>query len=67
MIYDYFRTEDHMSQVYGFNDLTDLTWYGDDRMLEFMAQWGYIIDHLEEDVTDKTLRYLLFRQAGKSK
>ena len=34
MIYDYFKTEDHMSQVYGLNDLTDLTWYGDNRMLD---------------------------------
>eukprot|EP00974_Lingulodinium_polyedra_P115057 11142226-Lingulodinium_polyedra.AAC.1 len=32
-----------------------------------MAQWDYIIDHLEEEVTDKTLRDLLFRQAEQSK
>eukprot|EP00974_Lingulodinium_polyedra_P132293 11221163-Lingulodinium_polyedra.AAC.1 len=63
MVYDYFRTEDRVSQVYGFNDLTDLNWYGDDRVLEFMAQWDYIIDHLEEEVSGKTLRDLLFRQA----
>ena len=40
MIYDYFKTEDHMSQVYGLNDLTDLTWYGDNRMLDFLAAVG---------------------------
>eukprot|EP00974_Lingulodinium_polyedra_P109420 10587568-Lingulodinium_polyedra.AAC.1 len=32
-----------------------------------MAQWDYISDHLEEEVSDKTLRDLLFRQAEKSK
>eukprot|EP00974_Lingulodinium_polyedra_P008226 783136-Lingulodinium_polyedra.AAC.1 len=41
--------------------------YGDDRMLEFMAQRGYIIDHFEAEVTDNALRDLLFRQAEKSK
>ena len=69
MIYDYFKTEDHMSQVYGLNDLTDLTWYGDNRMLDFLQQWDFILDHLEGDTLStlhanggKTLRDLLFRQ-----
>ena len=73
MIYDYFKTEDHMSQVYGLNDLTDLTWYGDNRMLDFLQQWDFILDHLEGDTSttlhangEKTLRDLLFRQVEKS-
>ena len=73
MVYDYFKTEDHMSQVYGLNDLTDLTWYGDGRMLDFLQQWDFILDHLEGDTLitlhangEKTLRDLLFRQVEKS-
>ena len=73
MIYDYFKTEDHMSQVYGLNDLTDLTWYGDNRMLDFLQQWDFVLDHIEGDTQatlhangEKTLRDLLFRQVEKS-
>ena len=69
MTYDYFKTEDHMSQVYGLNDLTDLTWYGGNRMLDCLHQWDFILDHLEGDTMitlhangEKTLRDLLFRQ-----
>ena len=49
------------------------SWYGDHRMLEFLAQWGFILDHLEGDTAatlhangDRTLRDLLFRQVEKS-
>ena len=49
MIYEYFKTEEHMSQVYGFNDITDLMWYGDNRMFEFLAQWEIMLDHIEGD------------------
>ena len=73
MIYDYLKTEDHMSQVYGLNDLTDLTWYGDNLMIDFLQQWDFILDHLEGDVLstlhangEKTLRDLLCRQVEKS-
>merc|ERR1712026_268457 len=62
-----------MSQVYGLHDLTDLMWYVDNRMLEFLAQWDFILDHLEGDTVvtlhangEKTLRDLLFRQVEKS-
>ena len=41
-----------MSQVYGFNDLTDFAWYGDNRMLEFLAQWDFSLDHREGDTLE---------------
>ena len=47
MIYNHFKTEDHMSQVYGFNDMADLNWYSDTRMAEFLAQWGFILENIE--------------------
>ena len=63
MVYDYYKTEEHMSQVYGFSDLSDLMWYGDDNMLAFLSQWDFIISHLEDPgVSDKCLRDMLFRQ-----
>ena len=73
MIYNYFKTEGHMSQVYGLNDLTGLTWYWDNRMIDCLQQWDFILDHLEGDTlitlhanSEKTLRDLLFRQVEKS-
>ena len=66
-----FKTEDHMSQVYGLNDLTDLTWYGDNRMLDFLHQWDFILDHLEGDTLatlhangEKALHDLRFSTSG---
>ena len=62
-----------MSQVYSFTDLTSLQWYGDDYRSDFLTQWGFIIEHLEEDTFnmlntqgEKTLRDLLFMQVEKS-
>ena len=73
MIYDYFKTDDHMSQVYGLHDLTDITWFGDNRMLDFLQQWDFVLDNIEGDTRsmlyangEKTLRDLLFRQVEKS-
>ena len=73
MIYDYFKTDDHMSQVYGLHDLTDIPWFGDNRMLDFLQQWDFVLDNIEGDTRnmlyangEKTLRDLLFRQVEKS-
>ena len=73
MTYDYFKTDDHMAQVYGLNDLADITWYGDNRMLDFLQQWDFVLENIEGETHamlyangDKTLRDLLFRQVEKS-
>ena len=55
-----------MSQVYGIHDLTDLNWYGDNRMLDFLSQWDFIIDHMEEDISMRAWRDLLYRQMDKA-
>ena len=73
MIYDYFKTDDHLSEVYGLHDLIDLNWYGDHRMLDFLHQWDFVLDNIE-GVTqttlfqngEKSLRDILFRQVEKS-
>ena len=41
-----------MSQVYGFNDLADLTWYGDSHMAEFLTQWDHLVKRVEEPMSD---------------
>ena len=53
-VYTDFKTEAHMSQVYGFNGLTGMMWSGDHRMLDFLAQWDFILGHLEGDTPDPT-------------
>ena len=46
LIYDYFKTEDHMSTVYGFNDVSDLEWMGDRKKQEFCDHWDHIMGNL---------------------
>jgi hypothetical protein len=60
-----------MSTVYGYCDLSDLEWLGDDpvKMQEFFDPWDRILDNLEEaeHISEKTERDLFDRQVAKSK
>ena len=56
MLYDYFRTDDHMSLMYSYNELNAMKWHGDDRMEEYLIEWDFIIDHMEERITDNCKR-----------
>ena len=38
-----------MGQIHGYNDLSGLSWFGGERMVEFLEQRDFSIDHLEED------------------
>ena len=51
MIYEYFKTEDHMSTVYGYNDVSDLEWMGGRKKQDFCNYWDHIMDNLEEDLS----------------
>ena len=66
LIYEYFKTEDHMSIVYGYNDVSDLEWLGDRKKQEFCDLWDHIMDNLEEELSSKAKRDLFARQIAKS-
>ena len=61
LLIDYFRTDDHMATIYGYNDLHNITWFGDDKIGEFEYYFDYVVDNLEDRaaITDNMLRDVL--------
>ena len=59
MIYDWFKTDAHMRQMYGYQDLSAHTWHGDEQMEAWLAQWDYICANLEDNIGEKTLRDIM--------
>ena len=49
LIFDYYKTDEHMGLSFGYKDLEGCTWLGDDRMEEFICYW----DHMEENMEDQ--------------
>ena len=68
MLYDYFKTSEHMSQVYSYSHLIELQWYGDHRIADFLRSWDMIWDNLEERDTlpDSCKRDLFAKQVEQS-
>ena len=48
MIYEWFETDAHMATVYGYGDLTDIVWMGDNNIGEFLHFWDHVVDNLED-------------------
>ena len=46
MIYEWFKTDVHMSTFFSFNDLAALTWLGDKPadMERFLQSWGHVLE-----------------------
>ena len=55
-----------MSKVYGFNDIADITWYGDSAMTDFLTQKDHLVKSLEETMSETAMRDVLFRQVEMS-
>ena len=49
LIHDWFRLNPEMKQVYGLQAITDLQWYGDDKISEFMDMWKLVDEQLVRD------------------
>ena len=49
MIYDWFRTDAHMSTYFSFNDLQTLAWLGDKPadMEKLLQNWDHILEHVQ--------------------
>ena len=60
MIYDWFRTDAHMSTFFSFNDLSNLVWLGDKLgdMEKFLQNWDHILEHMSYPVHPDCLRDL---------
>ena len=57
VVYDWFRTDRHVSQVFGFADLTDIQWKEDKprEMQDFLGLWDHILENIEPPVTEPVL------------
>ena len=46
MVYDWLRTDQHMSVMYGHFDLTEIPWMGDKAMdmQKFLNCWGSVLE-----------------------
>ena len=42
LVHDWFRFNPEMKQVHGLQAITDLQWYGDDKIPEFMDMWKLV-------------------------
>ena len=62
MVLNYFKTSDHMSILYSYDALMDMKWFGDKGVEEFLFHLNRIIDNLEDGITDKAIRDVLFRK-----
>ena len=58
MVNEWFKTDEHMSQMYGHNDIQNLPWGGDSpaQMETFLQLWDHIEDNLEEKLSEKARR-----------
>ena len=66
-MYDSFKTENHMTTVYGYNHLYELEWYGDERIEEFSIKFIEIIDNLNETISDEAKCDILYKKMKLSK
>ena len=55
MVLDWFRTDEHMSVVYGHADLMDIPWMGGraQDMQRFLGMWDNVLDNLTEELSEK--------------
>ena len=71
LILNSFKTADHMSLVYSYDNLMSMEWYGDNNIEEFLTSWHRMVDNLavEPKMTPASLRDILHRKMsdGKSK
>ena len=63
-VYDWFRTDAHMSLVYGHADLMEIPWMGDRAQdtQKFLGVWDNVLDNLTEGLSDMVKRDLLYRR-----
>ena len=55
MVYDWLRTDEHMSVMCGQADLMDVAWVGDKahEMQKLLTIWDIVQNNMEEEVSEK--------------
>ena len=62
MVYDWLRTDEHMSVMYGHVDLLEIPWMGDraNDMQKLCNCWDNVLDNMQEALSDIVKRDLLY-------
>jgi hypothetical protein len=66
-IINYFKTPEHMNQVYSFQHLQDLKWFGDSGIPKFLDSWDDILDNIGMPIDDQLKRELLYEKIKDSR
>ena len=68
VMYDWLRTDAHMSTFFSVHDLSQATWLGGKPadMEKFMQSWDHILEHMQYTMPPDCLRDLFFRMIEKS-
>ena len=66
-VYDWFKTDDYMSTVYSYSDLSDISWMGDRAgdMQKFLYHWDHILENMPDVLSEQVLRDIFAKQVGK--
>ena len=59
LIHDWFRLNPNMKPLYGFQDINDIQWMGDDKIFEFLQLWRGIVSQNTIQLTHEQLAVIL--------
>jgi hypothetical protein len=43
LVHDWFRLNPDMKRLFGLQEITDLKWFGDERIFEFLELWRQVV------------------------
>ncbi len=69
LCFNWFKTEDNMSNIYSYNHLAEIKWFGDHRITEFLRIWDQIWKSLpnSKQIPDEVKRDLFAERVKESK
>ena len=67
LVHDWFKLNADMKPLYGLQEITDLKWYGDERIFEFLEFWRQVVENNAIELTTKALSVILVEKMSPSK
>ena len=67
LVHDWFKLNPDMKPLYGLHEITDLKWFGDERIFDFLELWRQIVSSNSIEFTSKQLSIILVEKMAPSK
>jgi hypothetical protein len=67
LVHDWFKLNPDMKHLYGLHEITDIKWYGDERIFDFLELWRRIVSSNSIELTPKQLSIILVEKMAPSK